>query len=177
MKQTMLTVRKNTARQFTPIRTARKETQRNSLMNIGRRVDYAVRALSYLAAQPLGRIVSRTEIERKQNIPSHYLSKIMKELVLKKIVVSHIGSKGGFTLAKAAQKISLKDVYEGVEGPLSLIRCLQFGEAYCPYCSVCSQISVWEKAQDLLATYLAGVSIADIADREGLTVRLRGVRS
>ena len=44
-------------------------TERSSLMNVGRRVDYAVRALSYLVGQPPGKIVSRAEIEKKQDIP------------------------------------------------------------------------------------------------------------
>jgi DNA-binding IscR family transcriptional regulator len=62
-------------------------------MNAGRRVDYAVRALAYLGGQPAGKAVSRAEIEKKQDIPSHYLSKIMKDLVVGGLVHSHIGSK------------------------------------------------------------------------------------
>ncbi|NIM18814.1 MAG: Rrf2 family transcriptional regulator, partial [Candidatus Latescibacteria bacterium] len=72
-------------------------------MNVGRRVDYAVRALAYLAGQPVGKIVSRADIEKHQNIPAYYLSKIMKDLVAGGLVRSHIGSKGGFTLARSAQ--------------------------------------------------------------------------
>ena len=58
-------------------------------MNVGRRVDYAVRALSFLAGQPAGKIVSRSDIEKSQDIPSFYLSKIMKDLVAgaKRVVV------------------------------------------------------------------------------------------
>jgi len=50
-------------------------------MNVGRRVDYAVRALSYLAAQATSRVIGGREISEKQDIPSHYLSKIMKDFV------------------------------------------------------------------------------------------------
>ncbi|HTN71909.1 MAG TPA: Rrf2 family transcriptional regulator [Methylomirabilota bacterium] len=141
-------------------------------MNVGRRVDYAVRALSYLAGQPYGRVVSRSDIEKSQDIPSFYLSKIMKDLVAGGLVQSHIGSKGGFTLAKAADAISIKQVYETVERPLVLMECLEKGADYCSYCAVCSQKSIWEEAQNVLANFLAGVSIGDIADRQGLKVRL-----
>jgi Rrf2 family protein len=141
-------------------------------MNVGRRVDYAVRALSYLAGQPAGKVVSRADIEKSQDIPSFYLSKIMKDLVAGGLVQSHIGSKGGFTLAKGAGAISIKDVYETVERPLVLMECLDRGADYCSYCAVCSQKSVWEKAQQVLANFLAGVTIAEIADRQGLRVRL-----
>ena len=153
----------------------RKKVERSSLMNVGRRVDYAVRALSYLAGQPPGKVVSRVDIEQKQDIPPYYLSKIMKDLVAGGLVQSHIGSKGGFSLARPAGTISIKEVYETVERPLVLMECLEKGEDYCSYCSVCTQISIWERAQSLLANYLAGVSVSDIADRQGLRERLVSV--
>lgn len=143
-------------------------------MNVGRRVDYAVRALSFLAGQPAGKIVSRADIEKSQDIPSFYLSKIMKDLVAGGLVQSHIGSKGGFSLAKLATSISIKDVYETVERPLVLMDCLQRGADYCSYCSVCTQKSIWEEAQKVLAEFLERISINDIADRQGLKGRLVG---
>jgi Rrf2 family protein len=141
-------------------------------MNVGRRVDYAVRALAYLAGQPSDRIVGKVEIEEKQDIPPHYLSKIMKDLVVGGFVCSHMGSKGGFTLAKVPKEISVKEVYERVEGPLVLMESVVKGEEYCTYYSACTQIPIWAKAQNLLAAFLAGVSIADIADQHGLRERL-----
>jgi Rrf2 family protein len=143
-------------------------------MNVGRRVDYAVRALSFLAGQPAGKIVSRADIEKCQDIPSFYLSKIMKDLVAGGLVQSHIGSKGGFSLAKLPTSISIKDVYETVERPLVLMDCLERGADYCSYCSVCTQKSIWEEAQKVLAEFLGRISINDIADRQGLKGRLVG---
>lgn len=154
------------------IKRGKAKSERSSLMNVGRRVDYAVRALSYLAGQAPGRVVSRTDIEWSQDIPSFYLSKIMKDLVGGGLVQSHIGSKGGFTLAKPASAISIKDVYETVERPLVLMECLDTGADYCSFCAVCSQKSIWEEAQVVLGNFLAGVTIANIADRQGLKERL-----
>jgi Rrf2 family protein len=151
---------------------AKARMERSSLMNVGRRVDYAVRALSYLAGQPPGKIISRADIERKQGIPSYYLSKIMKDLVGGGLVQSHVGSKGGFTLAKPPGKITIKEVYETVERPLVLMECLEKGAAYCSFCNVCTQISVWEKAQNVLIDFLAGVSLGEIADPQGLKGRM-----
>ena len=153
------------------MRKSNVRTERSSLMNVGRRVDYAVRALTYLAGQPPGKVISRAEIEKKQDIPSHYLSKIMKDLVVGELVHSHIGSKGGFSLARAAETISIKEVYETVERPIVLMECLDKSEERCPYCSVCTQILVWDRAQSLLANYLTSVNISNIADQTGLRER------
>jgi Rrf2 family protein len=150
----------------------RRPAERSSLMNIGRRVDYAVRALSYLAAQPVDRIVSRREIQSKQDIPAHFLSKILKRLESGGLVQSYMGARGGFALRRPASEISLKDAYECLEGPLLLMECLEKGERACRYCTVCRQISVWHEAQRLLANYLAGVSLGQIADKVGLREEL-----
>ena len=56
--------------------------------------------------------------------------------------------------------------------PLVLMDCLEQGEQYCSYCGVCTQRSVWENVQSLVADYLAKVSIHDIADSHGLKRRL-----
>lgn len=143
-------------------------TERSSLMNIGKRVDYAIRALSYLAARPENHAVSRREIQEKQDIPAHFLSKIMKRLETGGLVQSYMGARGGFTLKKLPAHITLKEVYECLEGPLLLMGCLDERERACRYCSVCSQISVWHEAQRLLANYLAGVTIQQIANKVGL---------
>jgi Rrf2 family protein len=154
------------------VKRGKTKGERSSLMNVGRRVDYAVRALSFLAGQPIGAIVSRADIEKSQDIPTFYLSKIMKDLVAGGLVQSHIGSKGGFTLAKKAGAITIKDIYETVERPLVMMECLEQGASYCSFCAVCTQKSIWEEAQSVLANFLAGVSIADIADRQGMKGRM-----
>ena len=141
-------------------------------MNIGRRVDYAVRALTYLAAQPQDRIVPRREIETKQDIPAHFLSKIMKQLGSGELVESHMGARGGFRLKQPASDISLRAVYECLEGPLLLMECLDEEGNACCYHPVCNQISVWGEAQRVLGSYLAGVSIGQIANKIGLREEL-----
>ena len=140
-------------------------------MNVGRRVDYALRALCYLAARP-GRIVSRTEIQVKQAVPPHFLSKILRRLVSAGLLESVAGARGGFRLGRAAEEISVREVFECVEGGLSLIDCVEQRETFCCFASVCTQRDVWRGAQQVLIDYLDRVSIGEIADRQGLVDRL-----
>jgi Rrf2 family protein len=141
-------------------------------MNVGRRVDYAIRALAYLAAQPSGRIVPRSEIRDRQAIPTHFLSKILRSLVSGGLLISVSGARGGFRLGRAARDISIRAVYEIVEGPLSLIECINQGADFCRYAPVCSQIDIWSGAQQMLEAYLENISIGDIADPGGMVPRL-----
>lgn len=149
-----------------------RQGHRSSIMNVGRRVDYAVRALCYLAAQPPGRFVSRREIETRQRIPAHFLAKILRRLVDTGLLVSVPGTRGGFRLAREPERITLREVYESMEGPLNLIDCIQEEEEACCFAPVCTQIQVWRGAQQLLWRYLEDITIHSIADREGLVMRL-----
>ena len=142
-------------------------------MNVGRRVDYAVRALSYLAGQPIGAIVSRADIEKSQDIPSFYLSKIMKDLVAGGLVQSHIGSKGGFTLAKKAggdhhqRYLRNGRATVGVDGVSRTGRELLFVLR-----GLHRRNRFGKRRSRCLANFLAGVTIADIADRQGMKGRM-----
>ncbi|MBI3781838.1 MAG: Rrf2 family transcriptional regulator [Deltaproteobacteria bacterium] len=146
---------------------------RSSIMNVGRRVDYAVRALCYLAAQPHARLVPRAEIQTRQGIPPHFLSKILRNLVSAGFLESVPGARGGFRLGRRPSDISVRAIYESVEGPLALIECVDHREGFCCFATVCTQIDIWSGAQHLLAAYLEKITIGDIADRHGLVPRLR----
>ncbi|MFN8643423.1 MAG: Rrf2 family transcriptional regulator [Candidatus Binatia bacterium] len=147
---------------------------RSSLMHVGRRVDYALRALAYLAAQPEGRVVGRAEIESRQRIPASFLAKILRRLVAAGLLGSVPGARGGFHLGRPAASVTVRQVYEAVEGELALIDCLR-GDT-CRFDPVCSQIDVWRGAQRRLAAYLDGISVADLADPHGLAARLAVAR-
>jgi len=145
---------------------------RSSLMNVGRRVDYALRALCYLAAQDDHRVVTCTEIQTRQAVPPHYLSKILRRLVAAGLLESVPGARGGFRLGRPAERISVREVYECIEGQLSLIDCVERRDAFCCFASVCAQREVWRGAQQVLLDYLDGISVRQIADRTGLVARL-----
>ena len=153
---------------------ARRGTPRSSLMHVGRRVDYAVRALAYLAAQPEERVVGRAEIESRQHIPRSFLAKILRRLVAAGLLESVSGVHGGFRLSRPPATVTIRQIYEAVEGELALIDCLR-GDV-CSFDPICSQIDVWRGAQRRLAAYLDGISIAELADPQGLSARLAASR-
>jgi len=141
-------------------------------MNVGRRVDYALRALCYLAAQPAGRVVACGEIQAHQAIPPHFLSKILRTLAAAGLLESVPGARGGFRLGRPPHEISVREVYECVEGHLSLVECVERREGFCCFASVCTQISIWGRAQQILMEFLERTSIGQIADEQGLVSRL-----
>jgi Rrf2 family protein len=80
---------------------------------------YGLLAVGHIARnQDKGLIVSQT-IAKQYNIPLEYLLKIMLELVKANILRSKRGPRGGFSLARSPKKITMLEIIEAVEGPLS----------------------------------------------------------
>jgi len=86
------------------------------MLQLTRDGEYAVRAILFLASQPLGKISLISEISKVQDIPKSYLAKIMQHLVKVGLVNSRRGAKGGFFLARPADRITLRQTIEAVEG-------------------------------------------------------------
>lgn len=97
---------------------------------ITRDVDYAIRALCYIASIEKD-IVSATELVKELKIPKPFLRKILQRLHKSGILKSQKGKNGGFTLAASPKDLFLIDVIETFQGPMKLNECL-FKSKICP---------------------------------------------
>ncbi len=85
-------------------------------------VEYALRAMMYLAS--LGEAAVTSErIAAHTRVPPGYLSKVMRDLVVAKLVTSHRGPGGGFVLARPAGEITILDVVESVDPIRRIQKC------------------------------------------------------
>lgn len=108
--------------------------------------DYAVRIVEYLTKHP-GRCDAKT-ISDHMGVPLRFCLKILRDLVGQGMVCSFKGSKGGYTLARPAGEITLREVIESVEGPYMLSRCQR--EEYSCGRAHCSLHKIYEKiSQDV----------------------------
>src|SRR5438105_4520077 len=87
-------------------------------MKMSRASTYAVHALAHLAEHDDNRPVASHEVAQARGIPEKFLLKVLKPLVNARILVSLKGPNGGYRLAKPANKITLLEVIEAVDGPV-----------------------------------------------------------
>jgi Rrf2 family protein len=130
-------------------------------MRASRKVDYALRAMGYLAALPRDRVTLVTEIAESQNIPRDFLSKILKDLVNRGLLRSHLGPGGGYSLARDPKDISFFDVHEAIEGALLVMDCGQGADA-CSQIDSCTQLPVWRELEHEIQRLFQGVTMDDI---------------
>ena len=141
------------------------------MLQLTRDGEYAVRAVLFLASQPLGKISLISEISKVQDIPKSYLAKIMQHLVKVGLVNSRRGAKGGFFLARPADRITLRETIEAVEGPIYLNVCL-IKKGECSRDEICPVHPVWREAQEKLFSVLESKTMAQLAkDSEMLQKR------
>ena len=132
-----------------------------SLMQISRRVDYALRAAIYLAQQAPGVAVSVTEISEKADIPRKFLEKIIQDMIHAGLVISRRGSHGGYLLKRSPAEISFQDVMESVEGPISLNLCVPQSNL-CGVSARCGMLHVFAEGQRRLIDLFATTKLSDL---------------
>ncbi|AQT67709.1 HTH-type transcriptional repressor NsrR [Anaerohalosphaera lusitana] len=132
---------------------------------IRRDTDYALRAMAMLAQLESGKAVSTKQISTEQQIPSALAAKLMQKLQAAGLVKSKMGPKGGFSLSKHPQKISIADVVLAIQGPVSINKCLT-GSFQCPINAKCPLHKKLGKLQSQMDQYLTETTLADVAAPE-----------
>jgi len=89
------------------------------------------------------------------------LAKIFQMLAQAGIVKSHRGVKGGFSMARDAADITLREIVEVCEGGIALNHCLRKVDP-CQDVDTCQVAEVWRKAQKALTGALEETSLADV---------------
>jgi Rrf2 family protein len=73
----------------------------------------------YIAKNQGKGVVLSQSISKSYDIPLEYLLKILQQLVRANVLRSKRGPRGGFCLARPTGKISLLEIIEAVDGPMS----------------------------------------------------------
>ncbi|MGQ9502937.1 MAG: RrF2 family transcriptional regulator [Anaerolineae bacterium] len=128
-------------------------------MEITRQSDYAVRAMMHLAALPPDVRVSTAAISKAQQIPLPFLTKVVAHLVHAGLMTTLRGMGGGVSLTRDPEEITLLEILEAVEGPITLNRCLLRG-VKCEMEQECPVHDVWAEIQKHLVEDLKKVTLA-----------------
>ncbi|MBX3595341.1 Rrf2 family transcriptional regulator [Sphingomonas sp.] len=132
---------------------------------------YAMRAMIYLAGQPLhGPPTPMTRIADSANVPRKFLELILADLREAGFIDSTRGKMGGYRLSRPAHLISLGEIIRVIEGPLALVSCVS-RTAYraCGDCqdeASCAIRHAMARVRDETARILDGTSLADTNARD-----------
>jgi Rrf2 family protein len=116
----------------------------------------------FLARHPVGHISALRDVAREQDIPESFLAKIFQSLVRTGLVNSQRGARGGFSLARPAERITVREVVEAVDGPIALNGCVLWPDD-CQRHNDCRMHEVWVEAQERMMGVLDAVTLAELS--------------
>ena len=93
------------------------------MIRVSKLTDYAIVLLAHLAQSE--RTLNAQELATRSSVPLPTVSKLCKELSKAGLVVSHRGRLGGYGLSRAADRITVAEIVEALEGPIALTECSQ----------------------------------------------------
>jgi Rrf2 family protein len=134
-------------------------------MKISTKCRYGIRAVIEIAKNHTETPTKRKDISDSQGIPNSYLENILITLKHNRIVSSIRGVGGGFVLKKPPEEITLLEIFEALQGDLSLLDCIEMPES-CDRHQKCIIRPVWVEVQQAQKEVLRKISVKDLIDKE-----------
>ncbi len=105
--------------------------------------------------------VSARQIAAQYDIPAELLAKVLQKLARKGLLISQQGINGGYVLARNPADISIVDVVEALEGPISITPCERGTD--CRQLQLCSIRDPLLKIKAKVVRVLGDTSIYELA--------------
>jgi FeS assembly SUF system regulator len=93
------------------------------MIRLGKLTDYGLVLMSQIARRPPAELHTARDLAVECHLPLPTVSKLLKRLLGSGLLASHRGIKGGYSLARMADRISLAEIISALEGPLALTEC------------------------------------------------------
>jgi Rrf2 family protein len=131
------------------------------VLRLSKKTDYALIAMKHLALQAERGASSAREIAEQYDIPIELMAKILQRLARRGLLASHQGTRGGYHLARPAAGISVADVIQAVDGPLTVTACSVHDQGCGQYAKCNVRDPLW-RIKDRILTALAGCTLEEI---------------
>src|SRR5881398_325249 len=93
------------------------------MLRLSKKADYALMALKHLATRTDLESASAREIAEAYDIPVELMAKVLQRLARRGLLSSHQGTRGGYELARRPAQISVADVIQAIDGPVTVTAC------------------------------------------------------
>ncbi|GEM_PF-657937 len=124
---------------------------------------YALRAMAALALLEDGKRLRSLELAGRTGIPTHYLSKVMRKLVVAGLVDGLKGHGGGFRLNRPAAEIRFRDILLATEFDPEEKVCA-FGWPACDELRPCPLHSSWSRFKSCLIDWADQTTLDEVAN-------------
>jgi FeS assembly SUF system regulator len=132
------------------------------MLRLSKKADYALMAMKHLAVRTDAASASAREIAEQYDIPVELMAKVLQQLARCGLVTSHQGTRGGYQLSRPTTAISVADIIQAIDGPLTVTACSTEDEQ-CGQFAKCNVRDPLWRIKDRILAALATCSLAEIA--------------
>jgi Rrf2 family protein len=133
------------------------------VLRLSKKADYALMSMKHLALRPeSGASSSAREISEAYGIPLELLAKVLQRLVRARLLVSVQGTRGGYRLARPASAVTVADVIQAVDGPVTVTACSP-DDHQCDQFRTCSIRDPLWRIKTRILEALTTVTVAEMA--------------
>lgn len=135
------------------------------MLRLSKKADYALIAMKHLATRAdraTAPSSSAREIAELYDIPIELLAKVLQRLVRRGLLASQQGTRGGYQLARTPSQISVADVIQAIDGPVTVTAC-STEESQCDQFAKCNVRDPLWRVRERILTALGECTIAELA--------------
>jgi Rrf2 family protein len=131
------------------------------MLRLSKKADYALIAMKHLALRPDAGSASAREIAEQYDIPVELMAKVLQRLARKGLLTSHQGTRGGYRLSRPSAIISVAEIIQAIDGPLTVTACSTDSENCGQYAKCSVRDPLW-RIKDRIVSALATCSLQEI---------------
>ena len=132
------------------------------MLRLSKKADYALMAMKHLAMRSDAASASAREIAEQYDIPIELMAKVLQQLARRGLLTSHQGTRGGYRLARSSGAISVADIIQAIDGPLTVTACSTEDEQ-CEQFTKCNVRDPLWKIKDRIVAALETCSLEEIS--------------
>ena len=132
------------------------------MLKLNKMTDYAVVCLGMLARKP-EYVMSASQISKETGLKLYTVQKILKNILVKSdLLKTERGYHGGYTLKKKSKNITVTEIIEALDGPISLTSCVDKSDSFCQSSDICFLGGKWNRVNEIIRNSLNDISLDDL---------------
>lgn len=133
------------------------------MIRISKLTDYGIVLLTLFARDLPGRVHNARDLSESSHIPLPTVGKLLKILNKGGLLLAHRGAKGGYSLSRRAEDISVADIIHVLEGPIGITECGTPEPSPCNLQQSCPVRGHWQQINEVVVRALRALSLADMS--------------
>ncbi|HOK14829.1 MAG TPA: Rrf2 family transcriptional regulator [Candidatus Kapabacteria bacterium] len=131
------------------------------MIKLSKKVEYAILALQYIAENS-SKTNTAKEIAENLTLPYEFLSKLLQTLMKKGLLVSQLGVKGGYKLAKQISEITVEELMNALDERSNIVDCADGDSNCCSRTEICDIRSPIMNLQEQINNIFKNTTIANL---------------